>query len=401
MRYFAKAIPFLLAISLSIASLAQEACPDIVLDALDSMENACVAIGRNQACYGNGSIVAVDAEGVELSDFAASGDMTEISEISSMSLSGLDEDAGLWGLAVLAVQADIPNTIPGQNVTMLLFGDSELSTVEENPSAFIFSAGIGQLSCDEAPNGLLIQTPEGVGTINLSVNNVAIELGSTAFLTAEADGDFVFALLEGHASLESEESAVEVNGGEFTKIELDEELNPVGEFSEPQPIEENLELPQLPMSALERDISAEATEATEATEETTQISGEIITPREGTWSFDYTALDAAAACPAMMTGAMQAGMNESFTYDFGGEGWDFETFYNEVSEAQGTPATGGTYSSPEPNVYVREAVDNGTPIVFTLTVVSETELHIVQTVDVSEFAAGCIITMEMAITLIE
>jgi hypothetical protein len=395
MRYFAKAIPFLLAISLSIASLAQEACPDIVLDALDSMENACVSIGRNQACYGNGSIIAVDADGVELSDFAESGDMTEISDISSMSLSGLDEDAGLWGLAVLAVQADIPNTIPGQNVTMLLFGESELSTVEENPSAFIFSAGIGQLSCDEAPNGLLIQTPEGVGTINLSINNVAIELGSTAFLTAEADGDFVFALLEGHASLESEESEVEVNGGEFTKIELDEDLNPVGEFAEPQPIEENLELPQLPLIALERDISAEATE------ETTQISGEIIVPRAGTWSFDYTNLEAAAACPAMMTGAMQSGMNDSFTYDFGGEGWDFETFYNDVSEAQGTPASGGTYSSPAPNVYVREAVDNGTPIVFTLTVVSETELHIVQTVDVSEFAAGCTITMEMAITFIE
>src|SRR6185369_17918656 len=106
------------------------------------------------------------------------------------------------------------NTLPGQNVTMLLFGESELSTVEDNASAFIFSSGIGQIACDEAPNGLLIQTPEGVGTINLSVNNVAIDLGSTAYLTAEADGEFSFALLEGHAILSSEESEVEVNGGE-------------------------------------------------------------------------------------------------------------------------------------------------------------------------------------------
>jgi hypothetical protein len=391
MRDFTKAATILLACFVSIVSLAQEACPNIVLDALGSMENACELLGRNEACYGNGSIIALDADGEELSDFAESGDIAEVTTIGSLSLSGLNEDEGLWGIAVLSVQADIPSTLPGQNVTMLLFGESELATVEEDASAFIFSAGIGQLACEEAPNGLIIQTPEGAGTINLDVNNISIELGSTAFLTAEADGDFLFALLEGHAMLNSGESEVEVEGGEFTTIAVDEDLNPVGEFNEPQPIEGNLELPILPLSLLPRDIS----------EGDSANSGEIIVPRAGTWSFNYSGLDVPAACPAYLATAMQSGMDEDFSYDFGGEGWDFETFYNEVSQAQGTPASGGTYSSPEANVYVRDAVDNGTPIVFTLTVVSETELHGSQSVDLSELAAGCTMTIEIAITLNE
>src|SRR5688572_28486171 len=81
----------------SLASLAQGACPDIVLDALAQMENACENIGRNEACYGNGSIVAVDVEGEELTDFDEAGDIATVSDIGSMSLSGMNEDEGLWG----------------------------------------------------------------------------------------------------------------------------------------------------------------------------------------------------------------------------------------------------------------------------------------------------------------
>lgn len=378
----------------SIATLAQEACPAIVLDALAQMENACVDIGRNQACYGNGSILALDPDGTELEDFAQAGDVAEVSAISSMSLSGMNEDEGLWGLAVLSVQADIPNTLPGQNVTMLLFGESELSAVEGDGSAFVFSAGIGQLTCNEAPNGLLIQTPEGEAEIHLTINNIVIGLGSTAFITAEADGEFSFALLEGHAILNSEASEIRVNAGEFSTISLDEDLNPTGEFSEVLPIEGNLELPQLPLELLPREVSpAEATAAT----------GEIITPRAGNWRFETVSFDATAECPAMVVTLIEAGMAEQSTLftNFGGEGWDFETFYKEATlESTGFEAPEGEYSSPEPNVYVFETEGNAEagPFIFTFVVVSETEVHGGYFLDSTQFIAGCTMTTDFIAT---
>ncbi|MFN8372502.1 MAG: hypothetical protein U0694_06460 [Anaerolineae bacterium] len=49
----------------------------------------------------------------------------------------------------------------------------------------------------EAPDsGILIQTPQGAGTINLVVNEVEITLGSTAYMTA-GDGEMTVSLIEG------------------------------------------------------------------------------------------------------------------------------------------------------------------------------------------------------------
>ena len=50
MPKLAKVSILLLLCFASLVSLAQEVCPDIVLDAIERMENACVAVGRNQAC---------------------------------------------------------------------------------------------------------------------------------------------------------------------------------------------------------------------------------------------------------------------------------------------------------------------------------------------------------------
>jgi len=38
----------------------------------------------------------------------------------------LNETTGEWGIALLRVQANLPDTAPGQNVTVLMFGDAEI-----------------------------------------------------------------------------------------------------------------------------------------------------------------------------------------------------------------------------------------------------------------------------------
>ena len=154
----------------SFAIAQDEECPSNVDEALSTMSEICFAIGRNQACYGNGDIVAVPQADAEL-DFEAVGDTATVDDIQALTLTPYTLDLEEWGIAVLVLQADLPETLPGQNVTMLLFGDVELTN---DAGAYYFTSGIGSPTCNVAPDGLLIQTPEGAGTVNLTINGVSI-----------------------------------------------------------------------------------------------------------------------------------------------------------------------------------------------------------------------------------
>src|SRR5690606_10481517 len=146
----------------------------IVDTALQAADLACTETGRNQACYGN---VLVDAEPSDTATdfvFNTTGDIVDLTDIQSLLLNGLDEVTEEWGVAILRVQANIPNSLPGQNVTFVLFGDVEIadaSAEDQNPmQAFYFSSGIGESACNEAPNGMLVQTPEGVTEVSMTMN---------------------------------------------------------------------------------------------------------------------------------------------------------------------------------------------------------------------------------------
>ena len=105
-------------------------------------------------------------------------------------MSELNEDAGVWGVAVMSLQADIPNTLPGQNVTFILFGDVMIENAasdEQTPmQAFYLRTGIGDVACEEAPeSGLLIQTPDGIDEVTFNVNGVDVQVGSTVLFQTE------------------------------------------------------------------------------------------------------------------------------------------------------------------------------------------------------------------------
>jgi len=269
---------------LSISSIAQSDCPTLVNFALSSTSEFCAETGRNQACFGHVNLSAEGQPDASNFEFIEVGDIVDVAAIRTLRLSTLDSTAGNWGVVLMKVQANLPNSAPGQNVTFMLFGDTELrnaanSVEDQNPptltatisssinanvrvgpnstmavlasipngvavtatgissnsewlriilpdsaveqqgwisrqlvipdgdtstlnviepgqpqfgpmQAFYLTTGIGQPSCDEAPeNGLLVQTPKGVGEINLLVNEVEISMGSTVFLTAERNED--------------------------------------------------------------------------------------------------------------------------------------------------------------------------------------------------------------------
>lgn len=364
-----KKLSFVFITLLSIVSLvaAQDDCPTDVNDALVAMSEICLAIGRNQACYGNGDVVAVPQANTVI-NFSEVGDTAAVDDIQSLTLSPYEIDLNEWGIAVLVVQADIPETLPGQNVTMLLFGDVDLSN---DGGAYYFTSGIGSPTCNQAPNGILIQTPEGAGTVNLTINGINISLGSTAFLGTLEEDILTFALLEGESSLSIEDSEVEVAAEEFTTIELDEDLNAVGEFTEPASIDE-LDLPLLPLDLLPEAIEDDSEDGGDAT-----VSGDPIVPLSGTWL--YTAGEFSFdGCPDFfITAFEQAGVNE-FGFGFNTTQdltFDSENRFDAVFDTSVFADSGMAVdvSTPEPNVYqITISVEDAVTINYTWTIVSET-----------------------------
>lgn len=107
--------------------LAQEAvCGAVVQKALDAVGQSCAAMGRNQACYGYVSLQATPRDGVQNFNFTQDGDLVNVADIASLQLSQLDVTNNTWGIAMMKLQANLPDSLPGQNVAFLVFGDVQI-----------------------------------------------------------------------------------------------------------------------------------------------------------------------------------------------------------------------------------------------------------------------------------
>lgn len=286
-------LSLMILIFLSVIVVAQtDKCPAIVLEALTSTDNSCVELGRNQACYGNGDLKATAQDNVSDFAFEQIGDQEDLQSIKSLQLSPMDTVAETWGVAMLKVQANIPDTIPGQNVTFLMFGDVAIDSGESKSEfpedlegytpmqAFYFKTGIGDSQCAEAPDsGILIQTPKGVGQINLLVNEVSITLGSTAYLQAEADGDMLVNILDGHGTAYSFGMTVTIPAGTRVRIPIDADLYMAGRPSNPEPYDAN-EFDALPLDSLPDEIDI-------APPLTQQDIDALSSPTPGIWHIAY------------------------------------------------------------------------------------------------------------------
>lgn len=321
--------------------LAQDnTCTEVVQQAINLVGDTCGSTGRNQACYGNFSLEATARSGIEDFTFQQAGDVVNIADVETIRLQQLDPAESTWGIALLKLQANLPDTMPGQNVTVLLFGDVEVqNAVEAGPQlvtmeavstgninvrsgpstnygvigslsngetmiangrnadaswlrivipgsnslgwvfsdlltptgdasellevdpadaevpftpmqAFYFRSGTGGSDCAEAPgNGILIQTPEGVGEINVRVNDVDIQLGSTAFLQAQPDDEMTISVVEGQGKVTAEGTTVVVPAGAQVAVPVDENLNAAGTPGEVQPYDPN-DVQSLPVQLL-------------------------------------------------------------------------------------------------------------------------------------------------------
>lgn len=88
--------------------------------------------------------------------------------------------------------------------------------------AFSFRSGIGEPICAEVPrDGLLIQTPAGIGEIELLINEVKININSTIYLTAVPDDVMIIQVVEGLVSVTALGATVVVPAGGQAIVPLD------------------------------------------------------------------------------------------------------------------------------------------------------------------------------------
>ncbi len=353
------AYPLFALLFIAVAAAQAATCPDIVERGVSSVEQDCASIGRNQACYGFVLLQATPRENVQNFSFSKQGDLTNLTDLEDLRLSHLDPVKNTWGIAVMKVQANLPDTLPGQNVTFLLFGDVDIKdagassanvgqsitaksrmNIRSTPStsaailgtlagketvtangrnadgswlriavpdssatgwvsaglvtvsgdvqtlpvvdasveatykpmqAFYFSTGLEQPGCSQAPeDGILIQTPQGAGKIDLRANDVGIELGSTAFLQAQVSGNMTMTVVEGHGTVTVGTVSVDVPAGTQVTIPMDANLHPAGPPSSAHPYDMTLARP-LPIKLLPEQITLFDTAAAtpEATNEAT------------------------------------------------------------------------------------------------------------------------------------
>jgi LysM repeat protein len=230
-------------------------CDQLIGNALQTVGNACKSTGRNQACYGNRSVQAEFQSG-QTPTFTKSGDLADLFAVRRLETSALDETAQTWGIALLKAQGTFPDTLPGQNITFLLFGDTSMDGINPQANAVVLRTGIGSPKCAAAPaSAALIQSPEGAN-VTLKLNGASVTLGSTLYVTAAQNNELEIATIEGQAVVSAFNATRVVLPGASVGLPLggSDGLQVVGPPSDPRPFDQ-AEISRAPLSLLDRQVS--------------------------------------------------------------------------------------------------------------------------------------------------
>ncbi len=103
-----------------------DTCPAGVREAFAQLDAVCSTLQRNEACYVSNNIIAAFYEDVDENTFSAPSDTVSLEQIRQLTTSPYDPETGAWGVAVMRVQANLPNTLPGQGVVFVMVGDVSL-----------------------------------------------------------------------------------------------------------------------------------------------------------------------------------------------------------------------------------------------------------------------------------
>ncbi|MBL8130385.1 MAG: hypothetical protein JNL42_00900 [Anaerolineae bacterium] len=342
-----------------------ETCGVLFEQALTSAAANCESMSRNEVCYGNVQIIAQPQTDAADFVFDAPGDVAQLGAIRTLSLSARLEEAQEWGIALMKIQANIPDALPGQSVTLLAFGDVEVENAVEtdaeppenteaaNPmQAFFFETSLQGSQCTAAPDsGLLVQTPDGVESVSFTANDVQISLGSTAFLQAQSSGEMTVSVVEGQAEVTAQGVTVVTPAGSFVRIPLDEERHASGPPSQPEPYDP-VRMALLPIRLLPRAIVIAP--PLDGSAESLAEGGTVPAAGEYLW---VNGTPSAEGCPAGALTFVLPALTPAGPFRLSGEAFDLIVL---VNAAFGDPLPPSAVSSrPEPGTYIVEFTDAG------------------------------------------
>lgn len=230
-------------------------CDQVVTTALETADQSCAKVGRNQACYGN-SLINAELQENAITAFNSVGDISDLFSIKQLTTAPLDPESQVWGIAVLKVQANLPDTLPGQNVTMLLYGDATLEGITPAMKAVTLRTGVTSTACASAPkSAMLVQSPEGTQA-TMTINGATVTLGSTLYFTANAGSEMTIATIEGQAIVSAFNTTRIAQAGAQVRLPLGgaDSLQVVGAPSEPEPFDVQA-VSQAPIPLLERNVA--------------------------------------------------------------------------------------------------------------------------------------------------
>ena len=185
---------FVLLGTVSVVAAQADVCASIAEEALASVDDLCAPMGRNAACYGSSIVESTTIADPRPEDFFVTpGDQEILTAFSEIYPQAPDLEEQTLGVAALNIQANIPDTLPGQAVLFLLVGDARLTNEVEVGSdgetpfqSFYFLPGVSEVECYEAEPILTIQTPGGTST-TMIFNGVETEFSPGTLLTITPD----------------------------------------------------------------------------------------------------------------------------------------------------------------------------------------------------------------------
>ncbi len=166
-----------------------EACPEVIRTALEATDQLCANTGRNQACYGHIFLEAQPQPGVASFSFEDAGDTVDVTAVRSLRLWPMEPDTGVWGVALMRLQADLP-TSDNANITLLTFGDVQLENAVQLSPELEVTVGVNEyINVRRAPS----TDVSAVGVLAPGQQVKAVErLADNSWLRVELPGSGVF-----------------------------------------------------------------------------------------------------------------------------------------------------------------------------------------------------------------
>ena len=194
-------------------------CQALIERAIQASGDYCSQIGAGKVCYGNITLLA-KLQPNATQRFSERGDTVDVDLLRSLSAAPLNPDKNEWGIAIFKVLANLPRSLPGQLVTMMVFGNTTLENGSQGLQSFYFSSEFGQVLCEQVPfDGILINMPDGAG-VRFQINGTDLTLMGSASLRATKNGDMVVSLYSGSGRIVSQGQEQFFGAGQQVSVQL-------------------------------------------------------------------------------------------------------------------------------------------------------------------------------------